>query len=425
MQATKQAHTRRLVKPLVTALAAVASCAAWADEPTPFYIGGKQTFSRDSNVYRTQDGRHDYISSTSLLGGFDQQVSRQRFYATADVAYNKFHNATTLDNTSYGVKAGWDWATIENLSGTLFVSADQELANYGGNNNVVTTQRNLLKTDQIGASAKLGGEGILTLEGTYAHSRVRYSLIESLSSQSSADTASIGGFYRVGGALKLGIAYRATRTENPYAVLKPGVVNNPPGPEDYDSNTVDGKNVDLLANWTYSEQTKLGARISYTKQSNSFPGIDDFSGATGALSASYAPTDKLLFDVEFARDAGTNGVYFNNVNNGATGTPFGLTQGSQTANVATIGVKYAATAKITAKAGYRYRNAKIRNFNGTGLVADQTDDLKIATFGLTYDITRAIQLGCDLARETRDVTGAPAFAYNATVFGCSARILLK
>ena len=425
---TKQAH-RELLKPLVAALAAAASCsAAWADEPTPFYIGAKQTFLRDSNVYRIPDGPHDYISSTSLTGGLDQQISRQRLYGSVNVAYNKFHNATQLDNTSYGVNAGWDWATIEKLTGNFNVTANQALANFDGNNtqNAASTTKNLVKTDQIAAGIKWGGEGILSLEGNYAHSRVRYSAPEYLSSESTGDTASLVGYYRVGATLRLGLGYRGTRTESPHAIpLVPAPVTE----ADFGSNTTTGHNVDLIADWRYSPQTSVNARISHTRQTNSNSQVEDFSGATGAITAHYAPTAKLAFQLQFGRDAGPYANFFNVVaptvpvggtTTAGTGQTYGLTHGSQTTKFAEIGARYEATAKINANTAYRYRLAKT-----SATLNNQDDKLQIFTLGLTYDITRIIQLGCTYAHENRDVSGTTAFTYKDNTFGCSAQIMLR
>ena len=430
MQAlTIHAPRQRLLKPLIVALAAASSCAAWADdEHSPFYIGGKQTFLRDSNVFRTPDAVHDYYSITGLLGGFDQKISRQRVYATANVEANKYHNNTVLDNTSYGVNAGWDWETIESLTGTFNVNANQNLATFNGNaNQPLNNERNLVKTDQVSTSIRWGGQGILTLEGNYAHSRVRYSAPEFLVNESSADTASIGGYYRAGAFLKLGVAVRGTRTESPYAVPKTGAPVGSVNPDDFDSNTTKGTNLDLLADWRYSEQTGVNARLSYTRQTNSRSEIQDFSGLTGALKATYVPTAKLTFEAELARDAGTNAGFFNNVGTPGS-TPLGLTQNSQTSDSASLGVRYAATAKINANAIYRYRHAKILNTQTGAASSEQTDKLNTVGLGVTYDILRSVQLGCTYAHESRDVTGTAtiaAFAYKANVFGCSAQFLLK
>ena len=105
-------------------------------QSSPYYIGVNQAFSYNSNVFRQVDefAQSSWWSSTSVVGGFDQRYGRQRFYANGNVAANVYEQLSQLDNTSYGVTAGWDWETIERLSGKLYASYNQSLADYGGFN---------------------------------------------------------------------------------------------------------------------------------------------------------------------------------------------------------------------------------------------------------------------------------------------------
>ena len=165
-----------MVRPLIAALAAAAGGGAWAAEPNPYYIGVTQSLTHDSNVFRLPDGSGDNYASTGLVGGFDQSIGRQRVHATANVRDNYYQREKTLNNISYGVSAGWDLVTIENLSGGITVDANQSLASYDNNNAArPTTNRNILKTQQLAARVRWGGVGALNLDGAYAHSRVSYS----------------------------------------------------------------------------------------------------------------------------------------------------------------------------------------------------------------------------------------------------------
>lgn len=413
---TQQNRTprRSTIGALAAALLAVPA-AARADEPSPWYIGASQTFTHDSNVYRIAGGPGDTYSTTSLLGGFDQPIGRQRLHAAARVGYNKYRDQSTLDNTSYGVDAGWDWATIEKLSGSVNVSANQSLATLNGNAIQPTAGRNLLKADQVNASVRWGGDGLLSVFGNYGHSRVRYSAPESLPSESTGDTGSVGLNYRVGASLTVGGAVRLTHTDSPYAIP---IVANPSGPGDYRSDPSNGRNLDLLADWRYSAQTGVGARLSWTRQTYSASNRD-FSGLTGALSANYAPTAKLAFNASISRDAGTNGTYFNvlNVTTGSRTTL--LSENSQTTDSVALGANYAATAKIGVNAGFQYRRAKYANASGAG---DSADNFRIATLGANYAVARSVQLACNLSRESRSGIGN---SYDANVVGCSAQITLR
>ena len=431
-------HTRLnsqlgLVRPLVAALAAAAACGAWAQQQqqqqaSPYYIGVTQAFTHDSNVYRVPNGGGDVYSSTGLIGGFDQPVGRQRFRAAANVRYNKYQDVTALDNTSYGVNAGWDWATIEELTGSINVDANQSLANFNGNATIPSTVRNIVKTDQISTNVRWGGERALNLLGSYAHSRVRYSDPASLSSESTGDTGSIGANYRIGPDLRAGAAFRVTRTRTPYGVLLVSNPTDPNNPANFGPNTGNSRNVDLTLDWRTSPQSNVTARVSYTRLTNSDATAQDFSGVTGALTANFAPTAKLTFNAAISRDAGTNSSFFN-----APGAPTGssapatvstLTQNSQTTDSYAIGAGYAATAKINLTAGAQYRRLKTVPTAGIN-TTEGNDDLTTTTLGAIYDFSRALQFACNLSHESRNVTGTVAYSYSANVVGCSAQLVLR
>ena len=412
---TQQIRTfrRGTIGMLTGTLLGAAAIGAWADEPSPWYLGASLGFTHDSNVYRVPNGIGDNYTTASLLGGFDQPIGRQRVYGTARVGYSKYQDQSVLDNTSYAVNAGWDWATIEKLSGNLNASASQSLATQNGNSIQPTTGRNLLKVEQLNGSVRWGGDGVLSLFGNYGHSRVSFSAIQSLPSESTGDTASVGVNYRLGASVSVGSALRFTHTQSPYAIA---VVSNPSGPGDYRADSSNGRNLDLLANWTYSAQTSVAARLSWTRQTYSSSNRD-FSGVTGSLLGRYAPTAKLAFSASIARDAGTNGSLFNVVNPSTGDQTTFVSENSTTTDSLSLGATYAATAKISANAGFQYRRSTY-DAGGT----DFADNFRRATLGVTYAVTRAGLLACNFSRDSRN---SIVNAYDANVFGCSAQITLR
>lgn len=423
MKARDTSISIRAIRPLVAALAAAVSCGAWAEDPSPWYIGATQSLTHDSNVYRVGSdatlgpdrARADTYWSTGLVGGLDQAIGRQHVYGAANVRYNKYQDNANLTNTSYGLNGGWDWATLWNLSGGVNVSANQNLAQLDGNSAAVapTSERNLVRSDQIGANVAWGGTGLLSVRADYAHSRVRYTLPSQLSSNSSADTGSIGTYYNIHPDLTAGLALRLTRTEQGS------------GTSTTQTSTSDGRNIDLSLNWRYTAQTGVNGRLSWTRQTNAGGSNQDFRGVTGSLAASYAPTAKLEFSLSYGRDAGTNGSFFNvPAQTGSTGTTAGTTilvQNSQVADSVSLGANYAATAKIGVNASYTYRKSRIANPGGS----DYDDKLQVASLGANWAIARAWQLGCNLSHEKRDTTGTSAIAYTANVIGCSAQLTLR
>ena len=109
------------------------------DGELPWYVGAGQGFLYDTNVYNTTDGPSDTYSSTTLFGGFDQQISRQRFHGKASVAWNRYFDEKQRDNTSYDFALGLDWETVASLSGSLDGGVRQHLAYLSANSGVPTS----------------------------------------------------------------------------------------------------------------------------------------------------------------------------------------------------------------------------------------------------------------------------------------------
>ena len=70
------------------------------DGDLPWYIGVGQGFNYSNNVYHTTDGPSDTYSSTTLFGGFDQPIGRQRVHGRGAVALNRYFDEKQHDNTA-------------------------------------------------------------------------------------------------------------------------------------------------------------------------------------------------------------------------------------------------------------------------------------------------------------------------------------
>ncbi len=436
-QAFQAPRRQWAVRPLIAALAAIAGGPAWADEPSPWYIGASQTITHDSNVDHAPNGSSGTYFSTGVLGGFDQRVSRQRFYGAADVKYNKYQSQSRLDNVSYGVNAGWDWETIESLSGNLYANANRSLALLGGNSTQPTSSDNTVRSEGLGANVRWGGVGPVSLQGGYSHRRVSYSAPEALSSESTTNTGSLGAYYRLNQDLSVGTAVRVSRTESPYAVA---LTVTPTGPADYRSSTSTGRNLDFLVDWRPGPRTGVNGRLSWTRQSSSEVDAADFSGVTGSLALSYAATEKLGFTATASRDAGSQVEAFT-YNIGQSGSSVflpissirGVAQNQQVTDALGLGATFAATAKTSVKAGLGYRRAKLVEaiqVLGNTVSGNRIDTYRTASIGVDFEMSRHWQFGCGLAHESRDVgagstTLSPAYSYTATITSCTATFALR
>ncbi|HKX42874.1 MAG TPA: hypothetical protein VJO99_17085 [Burkholderiaceae bacterium] len=398
--------------------------------PSPYYIGASETVSHDSNVFRVPNGPSDTFSTTSLLGGFDQQISRQRFHGNATVGLSRYRNETNLNNTNYGVNAGWDWQTIEKLSGTVSASLTQALASMNDNSTAITTARNMVKTQQYGFTGRYGGDSLLSLEGALSHSKVTYS--EVTSNDANSDSASFGVYYRPGATLRLGTAVRYSDTESPQGVRQ---VDGTLG-----SNTEKGHYLDLTADWRPTVLTTVAGRVSWTRQTNTAVTARDFSGVTGFLSGRWQATGKLVLNTTLSRDAGVNGNFFT-LNTTPTTTPqqgqqttqpvTGLSESSQVTNSVSFGANYAATAKISvaANAALRYgRLVDTVTAGGSSSTDERHDNSRHYTIGVNYAAARFWQLGCQFQRFTRDLEASAlnaGISYSSNLTSCTAQFTLQ
>lgn len=410
-------------------LSATAQDAGSAAEPSPYYIGLTGSVTHSSNVYGIPDSvplpsdrrRSDTYGGGGVVAGFDQLISRQRVYAAAKANMNRYAYNKELNNLSYDVNAGWDWATIERLSGSFTADVNQSLANSTNFGAVrPTLQANLLNTELFAARARWGGDSDLNLDAAYAYNRVRYSVTEG--SNSSQNSGSLGASYALGPTLRLGVAGRLTRSVQPnYAITQIS-------PPEFAENVADGRNLDLTAAWTPSTQSSLNARASWTRQTNSLAGVSNFSGLTGALTGSIAPTAKLTFTGSMSREAGINSLATRPASPGPGDPALSVSQSSQITGNFSLGVNYAATAKIGVTAGVQYQHNKVPDpLNSANATYNYySDNSTTTTLAVNYAITRGVTLGCNLSHASRDVSGnLLPYSYSTNIVGCTAQVELR
>jgi len=389
-------------------------------DPSPYYIGVSQAFTHDSNVYRVPDGRADTYSSTSLLGGFDQPLGRQRVFGRAYVTDNRYRDQTTLDNVSYSINTGIDLETVENLSGRLSGTFNQSLASAPSTAGTPTATRNISNTETIEALIRWGGPSLLSIEGSANYSNVGYSAVEYQQSEFNHSGASLNLFYHGGGPLRVGMGIRGDVTHTPQAFVDPATGQ-------VQSTRLTGTYFDLLADYEVTGQIGANGRLSYTRQDSSGGGDVVFSGWTGNIGLSWQVTGKTSLHVDAARDAGFNATTYNTfaftqTANGIALTPVvAVYQNNQLTTSAGVSASYAATAKIAAFASARYQRAEHLNvFTAPGTPAPDVIDIsKILALGASYQITRSWGAGCNMSYEQRDVSGGTNFSYDAKAISCS------
>ena len=119
--------------PLLLAPCLLLLCAAATAQSSPYYVGLSLGLLQDSNLFRSRDGaalppglsRSDTVITTSLLAGVDQPIGRQRVFGTLSLNDNRYANNDYLSYPGYGLNAGVDWSTVERVSGTVSMRANQ------------------------------------------------------------------------------------------------------------------------------------------------------------------------------------------------------------------------------------------------------------------------------------------------------------
>ncbi len=416
---------------LTATVAAAFASGAWAQDsgggafggqdPSPYYIGANQSITRDSNVYRTPEATADTYYSTGLLGGIDQPFGRQRFYANGNVQLNRYQNQDTQNNTSYGLRTGLDWSTIERISGSVNLSLNQGLASYGGSGTVPLRKKNVQSNDQFGANVKWGEASLLSLNAGYTHNRLRYSAEEYTGSELNQDAIAAGVTYRPSALLSLGAGLRHTRGRYP-------------GLSEANGNSFTRNDLDLTTVWNASGQSTVSARLSIGRQSYGGGSARDFSGLTGSLAWAYKPTGKLSFNTVLLRDTGNETSFANLAS--STGTkPVTLNgDNSRITNSISVNALYLATGKIRANAGVRYVRRSLAESTAVSSTGQQSlsgsDSSRGVTLGANYAPARNWLLACDLARDSRTASqdaifGNLSYTYSVNTATCSAQFTFQ
>ena len=415
----------RASRRLAAALTTLAAGAAMA-QSSPYYLGVAQSLGYESNLYRVGDdqtlpagySKSDTVSGTSLVGGVDQTIGRQRVYGSANVRANRYANNKALDNESYGLNLALDWATVGRLSGTLSAAADQNLAQF--NNRAaggVETRKNVVRTNQVDARVRLGVVTKYTLEASLGHRNRSYSAPEYNSSEYRQTSGSLGLRYRPSGALSLGVVLRITEATYPkFNQTAPGV---------FESDRLKRQDIDFTATWLPSAVSQFNLRLSPTHTSYDRDTGSDFSGVSGSATWGWQPTGKLSLTPGLSRDTGQSS---DAVNLGFFGS--GVTDYSRTTSALSLKADYELSAKIALNAGISYAHRALANTsslagNPVGTVTG-SDNTTVLSLGARWLPTRSIQVGCNVSAENRSSSNTNlSVGLSGNAFSCYGQFVLQ
>jgi len=378
-------------------------------QTSPWYVGLNQRINHQNNVFQTSTAQvSDTVSTTSLVGGLDQPIGRQRVYGRVSMGQARYANRNALNHDAYTGALGLDWSTIGNLSGSIGLDASQSLADFTPLGLPVVTGNNTTNTYGARAVARIGAVTRMTLEVGGAMRRTRFDNPLYQIRDVDIDEVFGGIRYRPGGALVLGAAVRATRGEYPKF--------RNPAPGRYTPEGFERDNLDLSAEWPLSGASTIDARLSFGKDRYDTVTARNFSGVTGALTWRWQPTGRTAVTTSYVRSSGDDATLAFNPGQ----VPY-ATAATRENNALSATVAYDLTGKIKARAGVTANEATAVDLLFGATSRERTTGL---TLGFTWDATRAIRAGCDLGYRNR-ASRAGVAGYDATDIGCFGEIVLR
>ena len=374
-------------------------------ETNPYYLGVVQSLGHESNLYRIGDNqtlpidtrKSDAVLATSLIGGIDQNIGRQRIYGSLNLKANRYASNKTLNNQSYGLNLAADWSTIARWSGTVSVAADQSLAQFNnriGSGNTVETQKNIINTAQADARVQLGLVTQYALEAALGYRQVNYSAIQYQRSEYQQTSGSLGLRYRPRTALDLGVALRLSQAKYPRFIFDAAS-------QTWLADTLSRQDIDFTAIWVPNAISTVNLRLSPTHSAYDRNTGSNFSGLTGSVNWLWQPTGKSRLNSTLWRDTGQS-AYATNLGFGVPG----VVDYSQISSSLRLKGEQDVTGKIAATATLTYAHRSLIDtvrapLLGTSSTRSGNDNTITLALGGKWSVTRSALVGCDLSSEQR------------------------
>ena len=407
-------------RPLAALIGLALSAGACA-QSSPYYIGANQAFGYRSNLYSSEtDPLSSAMSITSLVFGVDQPIGRQRFYASGNVGYNYFFepDARVLNNTSYSLNMGLDWATVERLSGTARVIANQSLVYYaiaGAAPNV--NERNIQNTGEAELNGRYGITPRVGLEAGYTYRTVSFSDPGYAYQEYRSNIGRLGLSYGGDGQLTVGLGLRYNWTDYPNY------------PQPFPSTTLGddslGKNIDFTARWVATGQSTLDLRLSMSDIAYTYNTLNDFNGFNGGLGWTWQPTGKIRTRLDL-NGAPSYTANFYGFSGGAI-----RVNNSRFARTIRYSATYLATGKTTFNGIIRLsKDSLSQTDQASGNTQYGSDLYSTVGLGVTYAPTRNSQLACNVDYQRRTASDnavlyGMSYPYSGTNFQCSGQLVLQ
>ena len=398
-----------VARSLVLTATSIAATAAHA-ESSPYYFGGGLGVTQVSNLYRQTDNvNSDTVATATLLAGLDQGLGRGRIFGDASLQSNRYRRNSGLNNQSYSLKGGLDWATFERLSGTVSGSRTRALATYNVGNGVATIfKKNIEDNTTFDTVVRLGLVTRYSLEAAAGYRNRKFSATEYATLEFTQKRVSVGHFFQPSPALRLGLSPRLTNTVYPRYSLLNGLYRRS------ESRRTD---LDLTGRWMPNGISTVDARLS-TGRSTHTSGVGrDFSGVTGQLSWTWKPSARWSLNTSISRDTGLETSVF------ATSIGNLSTDQNRITTALQVNGSYELTSKIALMAGASLARTD-RSDEILAQRAEGYDRDTLLNLSARYQYSRGIQFSCQITHQARG-SSTPLYVYDANSYGCSGQLIIN
>ena len=364
----------------------------------------------------------DWISTTALLGGLNEQVGRGRVLVNGELDIDRFRRQNQLDSVAHTLSLEGDWATVGDLSGELGHTDSAQLFRYSPTQYIAQTSKNTLETRTSFAHVHLGVVSRLTLNLTVdgldqTYSAPAYQFEDLTRWRNQAQLA-----YQVAGDLSLSLAYARTHGAYPnYSqTLDPASGDLVSSPDDFHR-----RDLILGASYNPGGASRLNFQVGRAHEQHSALSERSYSSWNGLGEWAWTPTgrSRLTLDLSRDNDTGSADVY-------GLGLPLSSTDVTRRTTL-TGKFAYDLTGKIQLTANATLARRQLDTtavLDGASLPDQASDRLTQFTLGMNYQVTRTVQLGCSATREQRLVFGQSAtivtYPYFDRTLACQAQLAL-
>lgn len=364
---------------------------------TPFSLSLGQSFRFDSNADRTEEGRSDTVSTTSVGVTFEKAYGRQN--------YSGVLQALVVRNQKVSARNYQGFIVNLNASSEVGRSSMVEL-DYDNTRSLQDpefqgTSRNDKKivTSQVASiNVSHGLYGRWKLIGNLAFTNIDYDT-------SPAENRDSRGF-------RAGVRYSPTdllyfesgikRTQTDYDQLR--VITGPS--TFYIGDRTIRTDLDFQSGWVVTGLSNFYGQINWTDEKHESLATGqagdparDYTGVTGSLSWNYTPRGKISYSVKLSRDTNNSGGFSNEVRT--------TTQDRLNTSLS-LNATWQATHKISVNAGVdlqRIEEDERQQFVGGAPLTEKLSGLrKELSLTANYKLSRSWLFSCELSNTNRDRT---------------------